>query len=197
MSQDSRVNPLPPVRLALIVGLTGLLVGVAGIRFAQDANWIRFFDNLHWTAGTMTAAVFAWLGLHSAHARSVRGLRWIAIGLTGYAAGQIIWDVQTLAGYEGFPSPSDLFYLWLGPCVGAGLLIEAFRLADRVQRKTLLLDASMLAIAALTLVLVLYLPRRGDASLLSMAVLVAYPVSLFSAACIGLIAVPTLRLGVS
>ena len=104
----------------------------------------------------------AWLGLRSAPPESARGLRWMAIGLTAYATGQIIWDVQTAVGYSGFPSPSDLFYLWLGPCVAAGLLIEAFRLADRVQRKTLLLDAATLAIAALTLVLVLYLPRRGE-----------------------------------
>ena len=181
----------------LIAGVTGLLAGVVGIRFAQDVHWVRFFDNLHWTAGTLMAAILAWLGLRSAPAKSARGLRWMAIGLTAYAVGQIIWDVQTAVGYSGFPSPSDLFYLWLGPCVAAGLLIEAFRLADRVQRKTLLLDAATLAIAALTLVLVLYLPRRGDTALLPLAVLVAYPVSLFTAACIGLIAVPTLRLKLS
>ena len=181
----------------LIAGVTGLLAGVVGIRFAQDVHWVRFFDNLHWTSGTAMAAVLAWLGQRSAPAESARGLRWMAIGLTAYAVGQIIWDVQTAVGYSGFPSPSDLFYLWLGPCVAAGLLIEAFRLADRVQRKTLLLDAATLAIAALTLVLVLYLPRRGEMALLPLAVLVAYPVSLFTAACIGLIAVPTLRLKLS
>ncbi len=46
----------------------------------------------------------------------------------------------------------------------------------------------------MTLVLVLYLPRRGDMALLSLAVMVAYPASLFAAACVGLIAMPTLRL---
>jgi diguanylate cyclase (GGDEF)-like protein/PAS domain S-box-containing protein len=165
-----------------------------GIRFVQDLNWIRFFDNLHWTAGTLTAAVLAWLGQRSAQAVSTRGLWWIAVGLSGYAVGQIIWDVQTIVGFSGFPAPSDVFYLWLGPCVGAGLLIEALRLADRVQRKTLLLDAATLAIAALTLVLAIYLSKRVNTAPLSLAVLVAYPVSLFAAACIGLIAIPTLRL---
>jgi len=194
MGHDSRTKLFLSVRLALIAGVVGLLAGVAGTRLAQDVHWVRFFDNLHWTAGTVTAAVLAWLGVRSAHADSVRGLRWIALGLTAYAAGQIIWDAQTSIGYAGFPSPSDLFYLWLGPCVAAGLLIEAFRLADRVQRKTLLLDAATLAIAVTTLVLVLYLPRRGDMPLLSLAVMVAYPVSLLAAACIGLVAAPTLRL---
>ncbi|MBI3432973.1 MAG: EAL domain-containing protein [Hydrogenophilales bacterium] len=194
MSQDSPTTPWSPAWLVLTAGVTGLLTGVVGIRFAQDVHWVRFFDNLHWTAGTVMAAVLAWIGQRSAPAESARGLRWMAIGLTGYATGQIIWDVQAAVGYSGFPSPSDLFYLWLGPSVAAGLLIEAFRLADRVQRKTLMLDAATLAIAALTLVLVLYLPRRGEMALLPLAVLVAYPVSLFTAACIGLIAVPTLRL---
>jgi len=187
----------PPVRLVLFAGLSGLLAGVLGIRFAQDVQWVRFFDNLHWTAGTVTAAILAWIALHRVRAGSARGVRWIAVGLTGYAAGQMIWDLQAAVGYGGFPSPSDLFYLWLGPCVGVGVLFEAFRMASRVQRKTLVLDGAMLAIAALTLVLVLYLPKRGDTTWLAMSVLVAYPVSLFSAACIGLIAIPTLRLKLS
>ena len=194
MGHDSRTGLFAPRRLVLIAGVTGLLVGVAGIRLAQDAHWIRFFDNLHWTAGTLAAALLAWLGVRSAHADSVRGLRWIALGLTGYAIGQIIWNVQSWMGYAGFPSPSDLFYLLLGPCVAAGLLIEAFRLADRIQRKTLLLDAAILAIAMTTLVLVLYLPRRGEMALLPLCVMVAYPASMLAAACIGLIAAPTLRL---
>ncbi|MBS1184612.1 MAG: putative diguanylate cyclase/phosphodiesterase & domain with sensor(s) [Proteobacteria bacterium] len=194
MNQLSRAYPLSPARLVLITGMSALLAGVAGIHLAQDALWIRFFDNLHWTAGTLMAAVFAWLGVRSQKAERARGLRWIAVGLTVYAVGQVTWDIQTLFGYEGFASPSDLFYLCLGPCVAAGLLIEAFRLADRVQRTTLLLDASILAIAAMMLVLLLYLPKSGEMPLLPQLLLVAYPVSLFTAACIGLIAVPTLRL---
>jgi diguanylate cyclase (GGDEF)-like protein/PAS domain S-box-containing protein len=78
--------------------------------------------------------------------------------------------------------------------VAAGLLIEAFRLADRVQRKTLVLDAATLAIAVTTLVLVLYLPKQGDMEPLPLAVMVAYPASQLAAACIGLVAAPTLRL---
>jgi diguanylate cyclase (GGDEF)-like protein/PAS domain S-box-containing protein len=193
MGHDGRTRLLL-LRLVLIVGVVGVLAGVVGIRLVQDVRLDRFFDNLHWTVGTATAAVLAWFAVRAAHADTVRGLRWIALGLTAYAVGQFIWDVQTLIGYAGFPSPSDLFYLLLGPCVAAGLLITAFRLADRVQRKTLLLDAATLGIAVTTLVLVLYLPRRGDMALLSLTVMVAYPASLLAAACVGLVAAPTLRL---
>src|SRR5512143_1498030 len=102
MSRDSRGNALSSARLVLIAGVTSLLAGVVGIRFAQDLHWIRFFDNLHWTAGTVMAAILAWLGLRWAQAESASGLRWIAIGLTAYATGQIVWDVQTAVGYSGF-----------------------------------------------------------------------------------------------
>jgi len=194
MGQDSRGKPPLSARLVLITGMIGILVGVVGTLFARDMHWVRLFDNLHWTAASVTAAMLAWFDVRSAQADSVRGLRWIALGLTAYAVGQIIWDAQALMAFDGFPSPSDLFYLLLGPCVAAGLLVEVFRLADRVQRKTLLLDAATLCIAVTTLVLVLYLPRRGDMSLLSLAVMVAYPASLLTAACVGLVAAPTLRL---
>jgi diguanylate cyclase (GGDEF)-like protein/PAS domain S-box-containing protein len=194
MNRLAQANRLFSARWVLMAGLTGLLAGVAGVYLAQDVRWIRFFDNLHWTASTLMAAALAWLGVRAAPAGSTKGLRWIAIGLSLNTLGQIVWDIQTWGGFDDFVSPSDLFYVWLGPCVAAGLLSEAWRLGDRVQRKTLLLDAAILAIAALTLVLVLYLPWRGDMPLPSMAMLVAYPAGLFSAACIGLIAAPTLRL---
>lgn len=194
MSRNRRLILMPLWQLVLVAGTMALLAGVAGSTVAREVVWVRFFDNLHWTTGTLMAAAFAWLALRRAPPESVRGLRWIAVGLTAYAIGQIAWDIQSLVGYAGFATPSDLFYLWLGPCVAAGLLAEAFRMADRTQRKTLVLDAAILAIAALTLVLVLYLPQRGDLSALSLALLVAYPVTLFSAASIGLIAAPTLRL---
>lgn len=191
---DNRTRLVTPWRLVLIVGLVGILAGVAGNQFAQDRELDRLFDNLHWTAGTFAAAVLSWFGVRSARAGSAPGLRWIAVGLTAYALGQLVWDAQSLMGYRGFPSPSDLLYLLLGPCVAAGLLAEAFRLADRIQRKTLLLDAAILGISVTTLVLVLYLARRGDMAPLPLAVMVAYPATLLATASIGLIAVPTLRM---
>jgi diguanylate cyclase (GGDEF)-like protein/PAS domain S-box-containing protein len=180
-----------------LVGVAMLAIGIAGSLLAQSPGWIRFFDNMHWTAGTLTAALLGWWGLRAARGGALGGVRWMAVGLAAYAAGQILWDVQTLVGYSAFPSPSDLFYLWLGPCMGAGLLGEIWRRTDRIQRTTLVLDATALSVAVMTVVLVQYLPRRGDTALLPLTVLVAYPVTLLTALCIGLIAIPTLRLRVS
>jgi diguanylate cyclase (GGDEF)-like protein/PAS domain S-box-containing protein len=182
------------VSVVLFTGMAGVIAGVVGVWFAADLFWIRFFDNLHWTSATAAAAVVAWLSFRTAPPGDSATLRYIAIGLSGYAVGQVIWDIQVFVGYAGFPSPSDLFYLWLGPCIAVGLSRAAFRLADQARRNTLMLDALIFAIAALTLMLALYLPHRGDMTLPQLAILVAYPSSLFAAACIGLIAIPALQL---
>src|SRR5512139_441752 len=107
MDHDSQAKLTSPVRFVLVAGVAGVLAGVAGILFARDVHWIRFFDNLHWTAGAVTAAILAWFAVRAAPAESVRGLRWIATGLTVYVVGHLVWDVQWLIGYSGFPSPSD------------------------------------------------------------------------------------------
>jgi diguanylate cyclase (GGDEF)-like protein/PAS domain S-box-containing protein len=119
---------------------------------------------------------------------------WIALGLTGYAIGQILWDIQTTIGYAAFPAPSDLFYLLLAPCLVAGLVQEIRANTPESQRQTIWLDSAILTVALSTLVLVLYLPERGDIALLPLLVLVAYPCTLFAATSMTLIMTLALRL---
>ncbi|MHB1354033.1 MAG: EAL domain-containing protein [Thiobacillus sp.] len=195
MSHDSRTRLGWPARVALFVGVATVFAGLAGASLVRNPGIARFFDNLHWTASTITAAVLACFAAASPRSpESAPGLRWIAMGLTAYAIGQLVWDAQALLGYAGFPSPSDFFYLLIGPAVAIGLMVEAFRLGDAAERKTLLLDSIGLAIGVTLLVLVLYLPAGGQIKLLSVAVMLAYPASLLAAASIGLVAEPTLRL---
>ena len=59
MDHDSWSKLPLSVRLVLIAGVAGILTSIAGIMLAQDARWVRLFDNLHWTAGTLAAAVLA------------------------------------------------------------------------------------------------------------------------------------------
>jgi diguanylate cyclase (GGDEF)-like protein/PAS domain S-box-containing protein len=185
-------------RLNLIVflmGLLGIIVGTAGIGLSSDPAWVKFFDNVHWTSGTVAAAILAWLGLNSSdHPESRGAIRWFAVGFAGYALGQLVWGVQAVLDYKQFPSPSDFFYLWLGPCLTIGLILEIRRNLSKLDWFAALLDVLSLSIASLTLVLVIYLPKQGDLDLLSMAVLVSYPVSLLVPACIGLIMIPAMRL---
>lgn len=188
--------PLPRIsRIAFLIGLAGILAGTIGIRLAQDPSWIRFFDNLHWTSGTAAAAVLAWLGLRrSGRREGPGGMKWFVAGFTGYAIGQLIWDAQVALAYSRFPSLSDFFYLWLGPCLTIGLIQEIRSSTHKVNQVAVLLDVLAVSVASLTLVLVLYLPVRGNLDLLSMTVLVSYPVSLLIPTCIGLIMIPAMRL---
>lgn len=181
-------------RLVLFIGLIGIATGAIGINLADDIPWIRFFDNLHWTAGTVAAAIFVGLSLR----RTVPELRktraGFFIGLTAFAIGQVLWDIQIAIGYLAFPGPADFFYLLLGPCIAYSLLHELFRTAETNQRLCALLDAATLAVATIAFVLALYLPERGNMGFLPLVVLIAYPVTLLSASCIALVLTFTLQL---
>lgn len=180
--------------IVLLAGAFGVLIGTLGIRLGHDPSWVRIFDNIHWTSGTLAAAIAAWLIAGQAASGDKKGLFWIALGLTGYAIGQILWDIQAAMGYADFPAPSDFFYLCLGPCVTIGLLKEIGSHTSKSQRRTIWLDTTTLTVALLTLVLALYLPKRGDTALLPMIVLVAYPTTLLAAAITALSMIPSLRL---
>ena len=182
------------VRWVWLAGMAATLLGIAGAQWAQSLAWVRFFDNLHWTAATSAAAVIAWLevGIRGGH-RAGRGLGWVAAGLSFYAVGQWAWDIQTYLGYAKFPAPSDSLYLWFGPLMTAGLVSLAIRSLPK-KSTAFTLDILALAIAFCTLVVAMYLPRRGEASELVLLTLFAYPSTLFIAVAASLIVVPTLRL---
>ncbi|QPK64857.1 PAS domain S-box protein [Methylomonas sp. LL1] len=180
-------------KIVLSVGILGVVIGTLGIRLSPGLSWIRFFDNLHWTSGTAAAAILAWLSLRRAAPADAKSLFWFALGLSGYAVGQILWDIQTATAYANFPAPSDLFYLWLGPCIAIGLLLEIRNHTVPSERKTIWLDALTLTVAMLTLILALYLPKRGETEVLPLLILIAYPATLFGATSLALTMIPALR----
>lgn len=180
-------------KMVLLAGLSGVVIGTLGIRLSPNLTWIRFFDNLHWTSGTAAAAILAWLSLKRAAPADTKSVFWFALGLSGYAVGQIFWDIQSAIAYANFPAPSDLFYLWLGPCIAVGLLLEIRAHSVAAERKTIWLDALTLTVAMLTLILALYLPKRGETELLPLLILIAYPTTLFGAASLALTMMPALR----
>lgn len=182
-----------------LVGSFGILIGILGCYVATESMWMKFFDNLHWTSGTFASAICAGLSYKEAISREQRLVKiWFLLGFGGYALGQLIWDIQVFANYNKFPSPSDLFYLWLGPCLVFGLITEIYiHKLSRITYKIILLDVLSLSIASLALVLILYLPQRGAVDSVSFLVLIAYPVSLLMVVNLSLIMIPTLRLTLS
>jgi PAS domain S-box-containing protein len=195
MSMSQKTSALPALgTLTAWAGALGILVGTLGILLAGNPSWIRFFDNLHWTCATTAAAILAGCGAQTTALEVRTGMRSLALGLGAYAVGQVCWDLQAAIGYSHFPSPSDFFYLWLGPCIVFGLMQQIHVRSSPGQRKLVWLDTLTLTVAMLTLTLVLYLPKRGDTALLALAILIAYPATLFAAVGVTLSMILALRL---
>ena len=176
----SSFSNLPKVnQIVFALGLLGILIGTIGIQTTSDESWILFFDNLHWTSSTLAAAILSFLGIKRSNLNAInKSAIWFFIGFSGYAIGQIIWDIQTFFSYSVFPSPSDVFYLLLGVGISFGIFYEIDSQNKKFNTTAYWLDLLALSVATLTLVLTSYLPRQGELDILSMAVLVAYPVTL-------------------
>jgi two-component system cell cycle sensor histidine kinase/response regulator CckA len=189
-------GPVPWRRIAPVLVPASVLVlaVITGQRFTHSAVVQRVLDNVHWTISYSAAALLGWIAVRHGAPSRVGSLRWYAIGMTGYAVGQVLWDLQVASGWNPFPGPSDAFYLMLGACCTIGIAREAKAQAGTGRARLVALDAGSFAVAALTIVLALYLPLRGNNSVLQMAVLVAYPLGLLTAACIAAMMVPALRL---
>jgi len=177
-----------------LVGLIGIAGSVSAINLCRDESLTPFFDNMHWTFGTVAAAALAAIGYRNSQMASRKTAYWFFLGFAGYALGQIVWDIQTAFSYNAFPSPSDLFYLWLGPCMTIALIYEVSSQNKKLNQSVFWLDLLALSVAALTLILVSYLPRTGELDILSMAVLVSYPITLLIPVLMVILMIPSMRL---
>jgi PAS domain S-box-containing protein len=181
---------------AFILLPAALVVTAAAIaaRLSAEPASKRLFDNVHWTVAYGAAALLAWCGVRAdvSDSRGPRSL--FAWALSAYFVGQVLWDVQVATGWNPFPGPSDLCFILLGPLSGAGLVALFRRQGSPGQRLPMALDVATLSAAVLALTLGLYLPKQGATEPLPMSFMVAYPVALCWAACVGLIFALTLHL---
>ncbi len=140
-------------------------------------------DNIHWTISCLLAAIIAWLGLPPLSGASVGERHLLApLALTGYALGQVLSDIQLAIGWNPFPSPADAFCLTLGFGLCLSLILTLNRRFTGTRRLTVILDTLALTIIAVAAGVLLYIPRQGADSAIQMAVLIAYPLSLLTAA---------------
>lgn len=186
------LHHLLPQQLERTVCAFGLLlVGLCftARQLASDPALVTFFDNCDWTVGYTCAAWLAWIGARRANAE-VRPLRrWVAIGLTVYAAAQICWDFQAWFNWTPFPGPSDIAFVLLGPFAFVGIAHEVHRVAKKPEGRSIWIDGLIASIAVIALTLALYLPERGDTTPLQFFMLMLYPIGLLTAAnFIGLLA---------
>jgi signal transduction histidine kinase len=175
----------------LVAGLCLTTTAVVATRIAQNVTAVRFWDNVHWTASYATAATLAYLSSRRAVGTVRRSRTWFAFGLLALLGGQLLWDTQVAIGWNPFPGPSDGLFVLLGPLLGAGV-ISLTREQSATRRIAIGLDGAGIGLCALALTLAAYLPRQGDFSGFTMAVLVAYPTALLAVT--GLLLVTTLEL---
>ena len=195
MANDSFVSSqVPWRRVHWVLGVTVLIVVAA---FAISRGGVSpsmqvLLDNVHWTVSALTGAWLAWVGYRSAAPLDREARGWFAWALGAYAGGQVLFDGQAAMGWHPVLGPSDLFYSCLGPGCAMGLWCSVRARATPSQLRAVALDAGALSIAVLALTLALYLPKRGGTDALALVVLLAYPVTLLSALCLGVVSILSL-----
>ena len=176
-------------------GLAAVAVLFAMARQSNDLTTGHYFDYLHWTIAYAIAVILAWAGARSAQDSDRAARRWIACGLTVTLIAQLLFDYQEITHYTPVPNLSDTLFLSIGPFFFLGMLAP-IRARAALQKRPFVLDVTALALVILTLTLDLYLPRREDMASVDLVILIIYPISMLTPACVALVMAPTLRLRV-
>jgi len=108
-----------------------------------------------------------------------------ALGI--YAVGQLVWNLQTLGGGHSFPAFSDVFYLTTGPLMSWTLYQSWCRRPGVRHTRGIHLDAALMTLGILVLCLAFYLPHQSGWNWFQIAVMLAYPGTLFAAFSLGLV----------
>jgi len=189
----------PVFEVAGLITLVAIALAIAGAHLGLSPRWVRLFDNTHWTVADFGAAWLTWIGVRDARQKGLHAeaaaRRWFALGFSSYALGQALWDLQIFLGWQPFPAPSDPFYMMMAPCCALGMMGYLRGRVSESQRLAAVLDTLSLAIAVVALVLVVYLPERGDMSMIALGVMVTYPTLLLAGACVGVMLIALLRVG--
>lgn len=186
---------VPPKSGLWILGIGTVLTALAffGNYYFEDRLTDRLVDNIHWTISYVCAAALAWIGYASAYGGIHRFRRWFALGLTLNALGQLSWAIQVYLDYYVTPTPSDYLFPLVPPCFVIGYSIIVIE-CDAVKIRSAVLDAAGLITAILTFSLALYLPQREGVGVLQLLPLINHPVSFLTAAALGVLLIPLLRL---
>lgn len=157
-----------------------VLCSLVGLTWARGA-WLTMLDNLHWTASFLFAVLLGWQGYVTEPDPHTARLRlWATAGALSLLMGQLIWDVMAVFAWYPVPNPADPFFLAIGPLTAVGLWKMGIARLSPVDWRATKVDAAALLVATLAATLAFFLPRQGNASLLQVLVLAAYPFSLMA-----------------
>ena len=163
------------VRAILTTGLP-VLVGLMSLTAANVGGQVVLWELAYTTlAGFIGLAV----ALSAAHRTTglERRLRYlVAIGVASWCVGQLLWVFQTLTGWVGFPTPSDIGYLAMVVPVIAALLLALRGRLPRAQEMAVYLDGAMIFLAITSVILVTFGADMAPLGLIPAAVSLAYPI---------------------
>jgi diguanylate cyclase (GGDEF)-like protein len=186
-------TPRVPGIKVLAAALTVVLACWLPAALFPEWRWADLLDNVHWTFSYSVAAWMTWRSLRLCRPedRCIRRAMTLAMALM--AAGQWLWNLQLLVGWNPYPAPSDA--MWVAQEI---MVLAAFaqllRHLNPARRRLALLDVAGFSLAGLALTLTLYMPYSAGSTPLQMAVTAAYPVLLLSASVAALVAQLYLRL---
>ncbi|MFQ6404368.1 putative bifunctional diguanylate cyclase/phosphodiesterase [Methylophilus sp. 'Pure River'] len=179
-------------RKVIVVAVSVLLLCLVA-SFNATPKTALWLDNLHWMSTISACLILATLGYFRANPAHRACKLWFVIGTFAYFTGGVLWIFQVLTHQTAFPAQSDIFYPLLGPCLIIGFITALRSQLSRSKTWAFTIDAVSFSIAILGYVLISYLPKSADVSLLQLAVLTAYPASMLSAALVSLLLIPYLR----
>lgn len=160
--------------------LAATVFGVLGLYLA-DRSLAIWFDNIHWSASFSFAALMAYQAYRQAADLNNRHmLRWAMASAASLALGQVAWDIMAAVDYIPVPNPADPFFLAIGPLMAVGLWRFGSQRLNETDWRAVRLDAAALLAATLAVTFAVFLPRQGDASLIHVCLLAAYPLCLMA-----------------
>jgi diguanylate cyclase (GGDEF)-like protein/PAS domain S-box-containing protein len=177
--------------LVLVAALTLVAMALTIVdALEQGALW----ENVHWTISAFGAAGLAILGARSAtgHDRTVRGL--LALGLVCYAAGQLIWNVQVIAGIQSVPALSDLGFLISALPIAAGLLVAVRPHLSPGELRAAYLDGAVIFVTISGLIVAIYGARAVSAEPAFGTLVLLYPIVFLATAGAGTVTALTIRI---
>jgi diguanylate cyclase (GGDEF)-like protein/PAS domain S-box-containing protein len=185
----ARIHIGPRGMFALFAGATLAAMALTVFdAFGQAVLW----ENAHWTISAFAGAALVVIGARSATGpeRTVRGM--LALGLISYAAGQIIWDFEAIAGVQSVPALSDLGFLASALPIAAGLLVAVRPHLSGAELRAAYLDGAVIFLTISGLIVAAYGARAVSAEPTFGTLVLLYPIVFLATAGAGTVTALTI-----
>ncbi|MBT8080491.1 MAG: sensor histidine kinase [Gammaproteobacteria bacterium] len=166
-----------------LVVTVGLLIVLAAALTAIDfrSNGLLWI-NLYWLFASAAAVAISLVNFpkRSGVKREVRSLLFVAFST--YFAGELVWAIQVLNGWNIVPGPSDAFFLAAPLVATAAALLAVRKLNSNNAMMITIFDTVTMFLAFALIAVTLFAPDLGNIGKLDATVLLLYPILYLSPA---------------